>query len=98
MDIKKAVKIVEQMENDVENLCKCCMPKGTCCIGCREMAITMILNELKKKDEVIKKIKITLKEQAIKIPTRIDDMTCEMKYTDEVVKVNQLLRILEDKE
>lgn len=56
MDVKTAVKIVEQMENDVESLCKCCMPKGTCCIGCREMAITTILNELKKKDEVIKEL------------------------------------------
>lgn len=62
MDIKTAVKIVEQMENDVESLCKCCMPKGAHCIGCRETAITTVLNELKKKDEVIDKLKTNWKE------------------------------------
>lgn len=49
MDIKTAVKIVEQMENDVESLCKCCMPKGAHCIGCREMAKQM--KKLEKKEQ-----------------------------------------------
>ncbi len=93
MDIKTAVKIVEQMENDVESLCKCCMPKGAHCIGCREIAITTVLNELKKKDEVINKaIKFIEKAQLGEFP---DGVIYWLK-DDEVGK--NLLQILEDKE
>lgn len=89
MDIKTAVKIVEQMENDVESLCKCCMPKGAHCIGCREMAITTVLNELKKKQDIIDKTKFAIKRNCIKYDENYEKICCNGDY---------LLSILEDKE
>lgn len=88
MDIKTAVKIVEQMENDVESLCKCCMPKGAHCIGCRETAITTVLNELKKKDEVI--------EKAINIIAK--EFLCYDNESDEYIQGLKIIKILKEVE
>ena len=42
-----AIKICEQMKDDIDNLCDCCRKneKNRTCIGCRELAIETILKE-----------------------------------------------------
>lgn len=47
MNEKIAIKICEQMKDDIDNLCDCCRKneKNRTCIGCRELAIETILKE-----------------------------------------------------
>ena len=42
-----AIKICDQMKDDIDNLCDCCRKdeKNRTCIGCRELAIETILKE-----------------------------------------------------
>ena len=47
MNEEIAIKICEQMKDDIDNLCDCCRKdeKNRTCIGCRELAIETILKE-----------------------------------------------------
>ena len=47
MNEEIAIKICEQMKDDIYNLCDCCRKneKNRTCIGCRELAIETILKE-----------------------------------------------------
>ena len=61
MNEEIAIKICEQMKDDIDNLCDCCRKdeKNRTCIGCRELAIETILKEnarLKDKLKDIEKI------------------------------------------
>ena len=61
MNEEIAIKICEQMKDDIDNLCDCCRKneKNRTCIGCRELAIETILKEnarLKDKLNDIEKI------------------------------------------
>ena len=59
MNEEIAIKICEQMKDDIDNLCDCCRKdeKNRTCIGCRELAIETILKEnARLKDKIEKAI------------------------------------------
>ena len=59
MNEEIAIKICEQMKDDIDNLCDCCRKdeKNRTCIGCRELAIATILKEnARLKDKIEKAI------------------------------------------
>ena len=53
-----AIKICEQMKDDIDNLCDCCRKdeKNRTCIGCRELAIETILKENTRLKEIENKL------------------------------------------
>ena len=53
-----AIKICEQMKDDIDNLCDCCRKdeKNRTCIGCRELAIETILKENARLKEIENKL------------------------------------------
>ena len=62
MNEEIAIKICEQMKDDIDNLCDCCRKdeKNRTCIGCRELAIETILKENTRLKDKLKDIKIIL--------------------------------------
>ena len=60
-----AIKICEQMKDDIDNLCDCCRKdeKNRTCIGCRELAIETILKENERLKEIENKL-IFIKNRA----------------------------------
>ena len=55
MNEEIAIKICEQMKDDIDNLCDCCRKneKNRTCIGCRELAIETILKENARLKEIL---------------------------------------------
>ena len=58
MNEEIAIKICEQMKDDIDNLCDCCRKneKNRTCIGCRELAIETILKENERLKDKIEKV------------------------------------------
>lgn len=58
MNEEIAIKICEQMKDDIDNLCDCCRKnkKNRTCIGCRELAIETILKENERMKDKIEKV------------------------------------------
>ena len=58
MNEEIAIKICEQMKDDIDNLCDCCRKdeKSRTCIGCRELAIETILKENARLKEIENKL------------------------------------------
>ena len=58
MNEEIAIKICEQMKDDIDNLCDCCRKdeKNRTCIGCRELAIETILKENARLKEIENKL------------------------------------------
>ena len=52
---------------------------------------------IKAQDNIIKEVREYIEKSKSKLPLGINDFTCEMVYSDEVVLANELLEIL-DKE
>lgn len=53
-----------------------------------------INNEVNRLNNIIKEVREYIEKNKVKLPLVINDFTCEMVYSDEVVLVNELLKIL----
>ena len=90
MNEEIAIKICEQMKDDIDNLCDCCRKdeKNRTCIGCRELAIETILKEnARLKDKIDKAIEYIKEKQKIQYKFALSHIECD-----------DLLEILQDKE
>lgn len=78
-----AIKICEQMIEDVESLCECprFMEEKLTCVGCRELAIKTILQEnkqLKEKQELHLNRIDELTERVVNLKSVIDEVNEEI--------------------
>ena len=97
MNEEIAIKICEQMKDDIDNLCDCCRKdeKNRTCIGCRELAIETILKEnARLKDKIEKAIEYINKFEDIKAYYSYEEDGYEEYNYDEDFKID-LLEILE---
>ena len=88
MNEEIAIKICEQMKDDIDNLCDCCRKdeKNRTCIGCRELAIETILKE-----------NARLKDKIEKATIFVDKYMDQFDFQDEVWKdMNDLLILLKE--
>ena len=92
MNEEIAIKICEQMKDDIDNLCDCCRKdeKNRTCIGCRELAIETILKENERLKDKLTEIKKQI-EASNELVTQ--DTLTEMKLCD---KVNRLRKEYQD--
>ena len=96
MNEEIAIKICEQMKDDIDNLCDCCRKdeKNRTCIGCRELAIETILKEnARLKDKIEKAIEHINKFEDIKAYYSYEENGYEEYNYDEDFKID-LLEIL----
>ena len=88
MNEEIAIKICEQMKDDIDNLCDCCRKdeKNRTCIGCRELAIETILKE-----------NVRLKDKIEKATNFVDKYMDQWDFQDEVWQdMNNLLILLKE--
>ena len=87
MNEEIAIKICEQMKDDIDNLCDCCRKdeKNRTCIGCRELAIETILKENARLKDKNKKALELLQILHYNFPD-YDDMHKKIEDIEEILK------------
>ena len=90
MDEEIAIKICEQMKDNIDNLCDCCRKdeKNRTCIGCRELAIETILKENERLKDKIGKLKFAIESNCIKDGKKYQEICCDGDYLLEILKEN----------
>ena len=84
-----AIKICEQMKDDIDNLCDCCRKdeKNRTCIGCRELAIETILKENARLKEIENKLNF-IKNRAKQGMSQENINKCAIKLINSYLKEN----------
>ena len=84
-----AIKICEQMKDDIDNLCDCCRKdeKNRTCIGCRELAIETILKENARLKEIENKLNF-IKNRAKQGMSQENINKCAIKLVNSYLKEN----------
>ena len=82
MNEKIAIKICEQMKDDIDNLCDCCRKdeKNRTCIGCRELEIETILKENARLKDKIKDLEEWLEAMASMYENEYKDVNASEHY------------------
>ena len=77
-----AIKICEQMKDDIDNLCDCCRKdeKNRTCIGCRELAIETILKENARLKDKFKDLEEWLEAMASMYEDEYKDVNASEHY------------------
>ena len=77
-----AIKICEQMKDDIDNLCDCCRKneKNRTCIGCRELAIETILKENARLKDKFKDLEEWLEAMASMYENEYKDVNASEHY------------------
>ena len=77
-----AIKICEQMKDDIDNLCDCCRKneKNRTCIGCRELAIETILKENTRLKDKFKDLEEWLEAMASMYENEYKDVNASEHY------------------
>ena len=88
MNEEIAIKICEQMKDDIDNLCDCCRKdeKNRTCIGCRELAIETILKENARLKDKLNKINDLLNEPIFEY----DNIPCNIE--NEIIQLKDILK------
>ena len=89
MNEEIAIKICEQMKDDIDNLCDCCRKdeKNRTCIGCRELAIETILKENARLKEIENKLNF-IKNRAKQGMSQENINKCAIKLINSYLKEN----------
>ena len=89
MNEEIAIKICEQMKDDIDNLCDCCRKdeKNRTCIGCRELAIETILKENARLKEIENKL-IFIKNRAKQGMSQENINKCAIELINSYLKEN----------
>ena len=84
-----AIKICEQMKDDIDNLCDCCRKdeKNRTCIGCRELAIETILKENTRLKEIENKL-MFIKNRVKQGMSQENINKCAIKLINSYLKEN----------
>ena len=82
MNEEIAIKICEQMKDDIDNLCDCCRKdeKNRTCIGCRELAIETILKENERLKDKFKDLEEWLEAMASMYENEYKDVNASEHY------------------
>ena len=82
MNEEIAIKICEQMKDDIDNLCDCCRKdeKNRTCIGCRELAIETILKENARLKDKFKDLEEWLEAMASMYENEYKDVNASEHY------------------
>ena len=91
MNEKIAIKICEQMKDDIYNLCNCCRKdeKNRTCIGCRELAIETILKENARLKDKIKDLEEWLEAMASMYENEYKDVNASEHYKCMLYKLKE---------
>ena len=89
MNEEIAIKICEQMKDDIDNLCDCCRKdeKNRTCIGCRELAIETILKENARLKEIENKLNF-IKNRAKQGMSQENINKCAIELVNSYLKEN----------
>ena len=89
MNEEIAIKICEQMKDDIDNLCDCCRKdeKNRTCIGCRELAIETILKENTRLKEIENKL-MFIKNRVKQGMSQENINKCAIKLINSYLKEN----------
>ena len=89
MNEEIAIKICEQMKDDIDNLCDCCRKdeKNRTCIGCRELAIETILKENTRLKEIENKL-MFIKNRVKQGMSQENINKCAIKLVNSYLKEN----------
>ena len=89
---KIAIKICEQMKDDIDNLCDCCRKneKNRTCIGCRELAIETILKENARLKDKFKDLEEWLEAMASMYENEYKDVNASEHYKCMLYKLKKI--------